>query len=161
MTSVRDIIIIAVLLFAVGITIVLVVNIGHRVNTNLLTVPTFNDTATAVAVIEHTDTAIDMTDYIYLALFVGFFLSIIITGWFVGGLPIAAPLYFFVVVIFTFVSIILQLAWNDIAANSSLLAASLAMPITSFILSHLGFFMAIFGLTGIILMFAKPGEGRL
>ena len=155
MTSVKDIIIIVILLFIVGVSLTLIVDAGHRINAKLITVPTFNTTDT-LSVINHADAAINSTDYIYLALFIGLFLSIIITGWFVGGLPIAAPIYFFVVVIFTFVSVILQQVWNDMMLNSNILSASLSLPITSFILSHLGLFTAIFGLVGILLMFAKP-----
>jgi len=158
MTSVRDILIVAVILFAVGITVVFAVDIGHRVNSNLLTVPVMANNSNAVSVINNSDAAINQTDYIYLALFIAFFLSIVIAGWLVGGVPIAAPIYFFVVVIFGFVAVILQSVWGDIAANSQVFNATLNMPITSFILSHLGYFTVIFGLVGILVMFAKPNE---
>jgi hypothetical protein len=158
MTSVRDIIVIAVVLFAVGISVTFAVDIGHRVNSNLLTIPVMNNSAEAKSVIEHADAAINMTDYIYLAFFIGFFIAIIIFGWLVGGLPIMAPIYFFSVILFTFVSVILQEVWKDIAANPEAIAATINIPITNFILAHLGYFMAVFGLVGIAVMFAKPKD---
>ena len=156
MTSVRDIIVIAIVLFAVGISITFAVVIGHRVNANLLTIPAMNNSAEAVSVITHADAAINMTDYIYLAFFLGFFIAIIIFGWLVGGIPILAPIYFFSVVLFTFVSIILQQVWGDIATHPEVIAGTINLPITNFILTHLGLFMAVFGLIGIAVMFAKP-----
>lgn len=160
MTSVRDIIVISVLLFAVGITLILTTNVGHRVNAQLLITPTFNNSVDAVAVIDNADAAINSTDYIYLALFIGFFISIAVTGWFVGGHPILAPIYFFVVVIFSFVAVILQLVWGDVAANPEIFNATLVMPITSFILSNLGYFTVAMGLLGILAMFGKPSGGN-
>ena len=159
MSSVRDIIIIAVILFAVGISATFAVKIGHEVNANLLTITAINSTETAVDVIEHTDTAINMTDYIYLAFFIGFFFSIVIFGWLVGGSPIFAPIYFFMVVIFTFIAVILQLVWNDISTNADVVSTVAALPITDFILAHLGIFTAVLGLVGIVVMFAKGDSG--
>jgi hypothetical protein len=158
MSSVRDIMVVSILLFVVGIIIVFVVGVSHSINTALLNVSIINDTTAAREVVVHADTALDMTDYLYLALFIGFFLSIIITGWFMGGLPIAAPIYFFVVILFTFLSLILQMAWVDIVGGSVVSGYISTLPITNYILSHLGYFVAVFGLVGILMMFAKPGE---
>lgn len=158
MTSVRDIIVIAVVLFAVGISIMFSVRIGHDVNSNLLVLPVMNDSAEAVSVINHADAAINMTDYIYLACFIAFFISIIIVGWLTGGNPILAPIYFFCVVIFVFVSVVLQRVWADIAVHPEVISSTLNLPITAFILSHLAYFMTVFGLAGILIMFAKPPE---
>ena len=159
MTSVRDIIVVVIILFVVGLTTVFSVLIGHRVNEQILTVQSFNDSADAVEVINSADSAINMSDYVYLALFIAFFISIILFGWFIGGHPVMAPIYFFVVILFVFVAIVLQLAWIDIVAGSEFVSTIADLPITDFILSHLGYFTAIFGLTGILVMFAKPGEG--
>lgn len=156
MSSVRDIIIIAVILFATGISVMFAVDIGHQVNTNLLLVPTINNSAEATAVITSADAAINMTDYIYLAFFIAFFIAIIIFGWLVGGTPILAPIYFFLVIIFVFVSIVLQEIWKEIVLNPEIISTVTSIPITNFILSHLGIFMTIFGLAGIIMMYAKP-----
>jgi hypothetical protein len=158
MSSVRDIIFIAVLLFAVAICITFAVDIGHRVNSNLLTIGTINSSVDAVGVIDHADAAINMTDYLYLACFIAFFIGIIIFGYITGGNPILAPIYFFALVIFVFVSIILQLVWIDIANNPEVITATVSLPITMFIVSNLGYFMTAFGLIGIVIMFAKRPE---
>ena len=158
MSSVRDILLVTVLLFAIGLSVVLVVNLSHRINDNLLITPTINNTSEAVSVIQKADIAVNMSDYLYLALFIGFFISVMIFGYFVGGHPIMAPIYFFLVIIFTFVAIILQLVWGDVSLTSSLVSTVADLPITSFILSHIGYLTAVVGLVGIMAMFAKPAE---
>ena len=158
MTSVKDIIIVTIILFVVGIATTLIVSMSHSINDQLLKVNTFNDSIEARTVIQSADTASNSSDYIYLALFIGFFISVIITGWFIGGYPIAAPIYFFILIIFVFVAVILQMTWADISATSSISTMVADLPITNFILSKLGYFTAAMGLTGILVMYAKPGE---
>lgn len=155
MTDVKDIIFIAIILFAVGISLIIIVNVSHIINAKLLTQKVFNDSAAASSVLTHSDTASDQMDYVYLAFFIGFFIALIIFGYLVGGLPIFAPLYFFLVIIFTFVAVILQLVWTDIISQPNLAAGIVNLPITAFILSHLGLFTAVFGLAGIFAMFTK------
>lgn len=158
MTSVRDIIIIAVILFIVGLSLVFVVNMNHRVFTALSNTTTFSNNTQALSVITHADTATNMSDYLYLALFIAFFISVIIFGWLVGGEPIMAPIYFVVVIIFAFVSVIIQLIWSEIVANAQLVSTMSNLPITNFIGSHLGYFVVLMGLIGIVVMYAKPSQ---
>lgn len=156
MTSVRDILVISIVLFAVGISIVFAVDIGHKVNSNLISIPVINNSAEATSVVTHADAAINMSDYIYLAGFIGFAIAIIIFGWLSSSHPIWAPIYFFILIIFVFIAIILQLVWNDIYTNPEVLVGAANLPITTFILSHLGMLMCAIGLIGILVMFGKP-----
>jgi hypothetical protein len=156
MTSVRDIIIIASILFAVAISLVIVLKVGHTINSEMLKVTAINDSAEAKAVINSADAAINYMDYLYLSGFIAFFISIIIFGWFIDGSSIMAPIYFFLVVLFTFFSIIFQEIWKDFVLTPSLVSTMVNLPITNYIVAHLGYFIAVFGLVGIIMMYAKP-----
>jgi apolipoprotein N-acyltransferase len=158
MTSVRDILVISVLLFVVGISIYFAADIGHKVNTKLLLNPSINSTPEAVSVINSADAAINLTDYIYLALFISFFIGLVITGWYFGGDSVTAPIYFFIVVLFGFVGVVLQMVWVDISVNPEVSATVASLPITNFILAHLGYFTVVMGLVGIAAMFAKPSQ---
>lgn len=160
MTSVRDIIVLAIILFVVGLSVTFIVKIGHSINSQLLLVPTINNTTSAHNAIDSADTAVNSSDYLYLALFIAFFISIIMFGWLIGGTPIMSIIYFILVILFTFVSVILQLAWIDLANSGELVATIASLPITNFILSHLGYFVALMGLTGIFVMYAKPVENQ-
>lgn len=156
MSSVLDIMVVAILLFAIGVSVLLIVDLTHRVNSKLLVTPVINSSVDAVEVVGNTEAAVNSTDYIYLALFVAFFIGIMITGYLVGGHPIFAPIYFFVVIVFTFIAVILQLVWGDLSLQPEFLGAGLNMPLTLFILSNLGYITAVTGLLGILAMFAKP-----
>jgi hypothetical protein len=158
MADIQDILTIAIVLFIVGIATLFVVKIGHEINSNLLLVPVINNTEGAVAIINSTDVAVNMSDYIYLALFLSFFIGLIISAWYIGGEPILAPIYFFVLIFFTFVSVIIQQVWIQVSTNSQTLTTIAQLPITNFILSHLGYFTAIFGLISIVIMFGKARE---
>jgi len=156
MTAVRDIIIISVVLFVIGIISFIFVGLSHSINNQLLLTPSINSSSHAVAVINSSDTASNMMDYIYLAMFIGLFLSIIIAGWFASSYPVFIPIYFILIILFTFVSVVLQLIWIDITATSYVSSTLTYLPITNYILSHLGYFIAVMGLVGILVMYAKP-----
>ena len=158
MTSIRDIIFIVALLFVVGVSVMFIVKIGHNVNTQLLNVSVFNNSVAASNVIQHTDMAINSMDYIYLAFFISFAIGIIIFGYLIGGTPIMTPIYLFILVIFAFVGVLLQLAWGDIGSSAQLLSTTSNLPITNFILLHLGYFTVVLGLLGILSMYAKPQD---
>lgn len=158
MTSVRDIIFVVILLFVVGMSVMFMVKIGHNINTQLLNVTTFNNSVDASDVIRNTDNAINSMDYIFLAFFIAFCIGVMIFGYNVGGTPIIAPIYFFILIIFAFIGVLLQLAWADIGGSASLIATTSDLPITNFILTHLGYFTVVIGLLGIISMYAKPPD---
>lgn len=156
MTSVRDILVVTIILFVVGITMMFTVYASHIVNDAVLNQPFINDSAQASQVLRDSDAAIDSSDYLYLAFFIGIFISIIVAGWFVGGIPIFSTIYFVLVCIFTFVAVILQIVWVQL--DSQIMYITADLPITNFILSNLGYFCAVFGLVGILVMYAKPGD---
>jgi hypothetical protein len=156
--DIQDILTISVVLFIVGIATLFVVKTGHEINNNLALVPIMNNTPGAVTIIESADVAVNMSDYIYLALFISFFIGLVISAWYIGGEPILAPIYFFVLIFFTFVSVIIQQVWSQIASNSQTITTLAQLPITNYILSHLGYFTAVFGLVSIIIMFGKARE---
>ena len=160
MASIRDVLLISIILFASGITLFYSVSIGHSVNTQLKLIPVINSSTPAVNVINSADSSLNSTDYIYLASFIALAIGIIITGWFISGLPIIAPIYFFVLIIFTFVGVILQKVWVDLATTDTINAQLTNLPITNFILSNLGIFTAVIGIVAIIVMFAKPSANQ-
>jgi hypothetical protein len=158
MANIEDILTISIVLFIVGVATMFIVKTGHEINSNLANVPIMNNTPGATTIIDSADTAVNMSDYIYLALFISFFVGLIIGAWYIGGEPILAPIYFFVLIFFTFVSVIIQKVWVQISQNSNVITTLAQLPITNYILSHLGYFTAIFGLISIVIMFGKARE---
>jgi len=158
MTSVRDIIIIAVILLAIGIVIATVVYISHTINAALVSNPIIANNTLAVSVISSADVTINYMDYLYLVGFLAFFIALVVTSWFAASHPIFSVIYFVVVIFFTFFSVILQYVWSVVASDPFYVSALVSLPITNYILSHLAYFMAVFGLVGILLMFAKSSS---
>jgi len=158
MTSVRDIIIVAIILLAVGICIATIVYMSHTINTGFSSQSIIANNTKALGVINSTDQSMNYMDYIYFVGFLAFFIAIVVTSWFSASHPVFSVIYFIIVILFTFFSVILQYAWNVLAANPFYVSALLSLPLTSYIMSHIAYFMAVFGLVGLLLMFAKSSN---
>ena len=156
MTSVRDILVISLVLFAIGVSLVPLLLAGHRVNAAILNNTDVNNSLEASEVLTSTTEAIDKMDYVYLFGFVAFFVSILILGWFMSYHPVLSVIFFLLLILFVFISIAFQEAWISLTASPALVSTVASLPFTDFILSRLAYFMAVFGLFGLVVMFAKP-----
>jgi hypothetical protein len=156
MTSVRDIILVAVVLFAVAISILVTVNISHKTLSNIHANPIFNNTPQAALALDKGDASLDYTDYVYFSAFLGIFLAIIIFGYLVGGLEVFSVIYFFLLIIFVVISYILQESWKTLVNSSDFVITAAALPLTNFIVSNLALMICIMGLVGLLAMYAKP-----
>jgi hypothetical protein len=88
--------------------------------------------------------------------FIALSLALLITGWFVGGNPLFMFVYFIVVVLATVAAGVLAWFWEQFS-QASVLAASLAsFPITDHLVSNLHIYIAVLGVVGMVVMFAKP-----
>lgn len=158
MVSVRDILVIAVLLLVIGIAITAVVYTSHIIIDQFRTVDVFINNTEVSNVLDAGDTAIDSSDYIYFVSFLAFFIAICVTGYFAATHPVFSVIYFIIVVIFVFVSVILQFVWDNLSTSPMFVSTLPNLPLTNFILTHLAYFVAVFGLVGILLMFAKKSN---
>ena len=156
MANLRDILVFGILLFAVGLSVVMSVYISHSIANAVINTPTIGNNSYANQVMTNSNTAINMEDYIYLGMFIGLIMFIIISSWFVSDYPIFAPVYFFGLVVVVFIAYVLQGSWNAFASNSIIATTSSSMPITSFILGNLTYFVAAAGLIGLAIIYGKP-----
>lgn len=156
MTSVRDVIIVAIVLFAIGIGILVQVNVSHKVLSKMRLNPQFNASSDAMNVLSKGDVALDKMDYVYFGAFLGFFISIIIFGYLVGGYEIFSVIYFFLLIIFVVISYVLQVSWTSVVNSADFVTTAASLPLTNFIVSNLALFTAIMGLVGLLAMYAKP-----
>lgn len=156
MAAIRDIALITIVLFILGLIIVFVVKVNHEVNGRLLEQPSINSTSEAVDIVEKQDVNTDLMDYVFLCVFIGFFFGVLVVGWIVSGHPGFSVFYFLLLIIFVFVALMFQFAWTDFTANVALVSTLARLPITNFILSNLGVMMTIMGLAGLATTYAKP-----
>lgn len=158
MASARDVVFAAAIFFILGIIFFVVNFVTNTAVNNLIQVPAFNNTAVAKTALTDTqDVANTRFDGIFLAFFFGFILTILITGWFVGGNPIFMVFYFIVTVVAVLVSMIFANTWYDVTTNTVIFGTTINnMPITNHILSYLPVYIAVIGIMGMIVMFSKP-----
>ena len=162
MASLRDILVFSIILFIIGLAVVMSNYISHSIALSIINSTTISSNPYANATMTAGNAAINMGDYIYLGLFIGLLLFIIVSAWFVSDYPIFAPIYFFGLVIVVFVSYVLQGSWLNFLTNSVMGSTALNLPITSFILSNLCYFTAVAGLIGLVLIYGKPkGEASV
>lgn len=151
----QDIMWIAIVLFTVAIGVLIVIFVGHNVVGQVKTIGVVANNTQAVSVLNNSQAAMDYSDYIYLGGFIGFFISLIVFAYFIGGYPVMSVIYFILLIIFGFISVILQNVWTYLIARPTFVATITAIPITNFIMLHLAYFMIIFGLISMTVMYSK------
>lgn len=154
----QDIIFAGIILFVLSIGGFVVFFASNTVVDTMLDMTAINSTPAAVESLQATKTASNRIDYLTLAVFIGLTLGIIITGYLVGGHSIFMAVYFIVVVIATFLSAILANVWESVTGASIFGTTITSFPISNHIITNLPLYVAVIGIIGIIVMFAKPQE---
>lgn len=155
--SARDVLVAGVLLFILGIGFFIAnFAIGSTVD-GLLSVPIINASSNETSgVLQTTKTLANKFDYVFAGFFVALVLGVLITGWFVGGQPIFMSIYFLINVLAVLISGILSNFWTTLSQASVFGTTASNFPITNQILGNLQVYVAIIGIIGIVVMFAKP-----
>jgi len=154
--SVRDIILIAVVVFSMGLVAFILHFTANTAVTKMLDVPTINESESTRTALESFDEYVDRFDYIIFALFIGLTLALIVTGWVVGGHPIFMFLYFIVVTIGVVLSAMFANVWEQVSQASAFGTTVTSFPLLNHILNNFPIYIAVIGIVGLIVMFAKP-----
>ncbi len=153
----RDVVFIAVSLFAFALVAFLANFLLSTGVDKMLEIPEINEsTPTRNALISADTVASTKFDQLVLGLFIGFILAMIITSWIVGGNPVFMFIYFIIVVISVILSMVLANTWESVTQASIFGTTINNFPIANHILSYLPLYIAIMGILGLIVMFAKP-----
>lgn len=156
MATARDIIFAGVLLFALGLGFFIVHNIMTTSVDKIIAVKEINESSRATESFEGIKTMVNRLDYVIMAVFIGLILSMIITGWFIGGNPIFMFIYFIVILIAVIISTFLANIWET-ATQSAIFGSTISsFPITNNILLKLPIYIAVIGVLAMVVMFAKP-----
>ena len=157
MASARDVILIGILLFIVGIGLFVINYATNTMVDELVSIPAINSSTEARQAFTDTqDMANSRFDYIVFGLFIGLVLGFIIAGYFVGGQPIFMFFYFLLTVIGVFTSMVLANAWNDITTQLVFGTTINNLPIANNLMTYLPIYTTVIGILGIIVMFIKP-----
>ena len=97
--AVRDIIIISIIIFALGIGFFVIKFTADTIVSNMIGITAINQSTAAVESLEGMQTKVtNRLDYMMLGILIGFTLAVIISGWFIGGNPIFAFIYAIIVI---------------------------------------------------------------
>jgi hypothetical protein len=152
----RDVLVAAIIVFTLAIGFFIIFNVSNTVITKMIGISAINSSASAVKVLQGTQKMTNQLDYVIFGVFVGLVLSIIITGWFIGGNPIFAVIYFMISVMTVAFCTVLSNTWET-ATQSSIFGLTIAsFPITNNIVLNLPIYIGIVSFLGLVVMFAKP-----
>jgi len=150
----RDVLLFAILFLAIGFTMFIGNYIGKTINTELVANPQIN--ASAATELASVNRALDKFDYIFLGLYIGAFLAIIITSWFVSAYPVFMWIYFFILTFVVAITTIFSQLWTQLTSSSVFGSTLFSFPITNHIMTNLPLHIAVMGLLGILVLFGKP-----
>ena len=152
----RDVIFAAVVLLAVGITGL----VGHyALNSAVDEMMTNTVVASSQPTLDTLGMArgiSDRADYLFLALFIGLTLGIMVTAWLVGGHPIWMIAFLVVIFVAVVLSAMLSNVWAEVATHVTLAPSVSSFSNTAHILGNLPWYIAGMGFMGLVVMFGKP-----
>jgi hypothetical protein len=152
----RDIIVIMVVLFALGLGFFIMHFALNTTIDRMLSTPQINESNSTVTALQGSKTVTNRLDYVLFGVFIGLTLGLIITGYLIGSNPIFMFIYFLVVGIVVAISPILSNTWETVSTMSIFGVTLSYFPITNHIMLYLPIYMTIIGFIGFLAMFAKP-----
>ena len=154
--NVTDVLYLVVVLFFIGIFCFIGFWTYSRVTGLMINSSVINESSRAVDALTISQDKSSMWDYFAMAVFIGFAISIIVTGWFIGGNPLFMVIYFLVLSCGVVVTMVLSNVWESFSTASVFGFATSPLPITNWLLSNLPIVLVIVGFLGMVAMFGKP-----
>lgn len=154
--SAQDVLLIGVLLFAFGIGFLILHMVGTQIYDGLLANSQIQTSTATIEVLNAAKAQLAKLDLFFLAVFIGLVLALIITSWFISTNPLFMSLYVVIIIIAVVVSMGLSNAWEAASQRPAFVTSLAAVPITNHVLSYLPYYIAVVGMIGCIVLFAKP-----
>ena len=156
--SIEDSILIVILLFITAIIFVFAYVINGAISS--AAAPAFESVAAGSSVgLTTVDAIFDTTiNYVYLAVFFGLIISLVVTSFLTPTHPI---FYIFAIIIFIalmIVSVVLSNAYEMITSSSTFTSAVNHMPIMDYLMLHLPTIAIVIGVLGAIIIFSRAGQ---
>ena len=154
--SAQDVIYVAAAVFAAGLGLFLISWTSTMFIDRFQNSSEVNGTAADTALEAVQSNVISKFDYIVFGFFIALVLGLLITSWLIGANPLFMFVYFIVVTIGVIISTILSNVWESITTNARLVGTLAAFTITNHLMTYLPLYVAVVGVIGIIIMYAKP-----
>jgi hypothetical protein len=154
--NITDIGFLIITLFFIGIFSFIGVFVFGQIRDRLVVSPVFNETPEAIQSLNDVNNRTGMFDFFGLAIFIGFTISIMVTGWFIGGNPLFMIVYFLVLVALVVVGMVLSNVWETFTQAGSFGYLTSPLPITNHLITYLPIYMVVVAFLGMVAMFGKP-----
>lgn len=154
--SAQDLIVISGVLLTMGIFLFIVMFATRSIVTEIVAIPAVNTSEEAMETWDSVSTTTNRYDQLFLGLFIAFFITVIIVGWFVGGEPLFMVIYFIANIIAVIASMVFSNVWYNISQASVFGTTVSNLPMMDHILQNLPLYITIMGIIGIVVMFTKP-----
>ena len=155
----RDVALIGVLIFALGVGFL---SLHYMFNTSvdaMLGVGEVNASADTVSALGSAKDLTGRLDWVVFAIFIGLVLAMLIASWFIPGHPIFMFIYFLAVLIIVVVAAVLSNAWETFSDTDPISGSTSSFGITNHLLNNLPLYLGVAGFLGMVILFGKPRDG--
>ena len=115
-----------------------------------------NNSAGARAMFTESNKTMDRLDPVYLIIFGGLIISILITSFMIGSHPIFIPVYIFLLGFAVIIGVIANHVYDEFAANADLATVAASQTFMVAIMDHFVTIIVAVGIISMIIIFAKP-----
>lgn len=158
--SIQDIVIGGVILFLFATSLFFAGFLTKKIDNALLQNSDIANVQNINASMQKVENVINSYDYVFMAVFLLFCISLIVTSFFIGGNPLFIVVYTIFILFAVIFSPILSNTWEDFTTKPVFMINGVTeishYPISNYILTHLPTFLGILGAVGMISLFAKP-----
>jgi hypothetical protein len=121
-----------------------------------------NTSSQAVAALNYTDTIVGGFNYIYLVIFIGLLIGILISSAMINTNKIFIPVYIILFIITIVVGAIMNNVYNAFKTDSNFVASGAALTFADYLIGNYVIVIIVVGILSFILMFGKTrGQQRI
>jgi hypothetical protein len=162
--SIIDIAFVLVAILGLAILLVIAGYIYPRITGQIKATEGIGNDSSAVAALNYTESLTTRYDSLFLMIFIGLSISVLITSFLIDSSPIFIPIYIIALGLLIIFAVVVENVYDKFLTDATLGATALSHPITLYILTHLVMVTIGLGVLSMILIFGKSsisGGNRL
>ena len=158
--SIIDVAFLLVAILGIAIFILIVGYIFPQITGAIKTNSPIGNNSASVTALDSSDHTASMLDTIFLIVFIGLSISVLISSFFIDSSPILIPVYIIALGILIIFAVVAENVYESFANSATFAATASTHTITNYIMSHLIMVAIGVGVLSMVLIFAKPkGNG--
>lgn len=158
--SARDVILLVVILLVLGLGFLLFHKVANDVVDKMQDTEIISDSPIANSTLTTAGELTDHMDWLFVVVYVGFLIGLIISGFLVETHPIFFIVYVILFIIAIFLSAMVGNIWYLTSTSSAFTTTVTKFSITDFMMGKLPLFTGIAGMIGLIIIYARSRRGE-